>query len=149
MAVKFPFVSALICERVLLEQDGIASAIRAVDVFNIPAEAPPDPVIQFWLFASLKTVPVPDATFRFGVTLIRVNGEREKLTTKEPGKLPIYEGDASIPSGINIMLQVNIIARNMGTAYLEIDIDGEPITRVPFTMRRLPKPDQPTPELKQ
>ena len=38
MAVHFEFVSALICERILREVDGVTSAIRIVDVFPISDE---------------------------------------------------------------------------------------------------------------
>jgi len=105
---------------------------------------PPDPVVQFWLLATFKTAPIPDDEFQVSVTLVRSNGEREKLNLPLPTtvKIPVYEGDPSIPGGFNIAAQINLVARNMGTGYLEINLDGEMITRVPFTLRQL-KPEVP------
>jgi hypothetical protein len=140
MPVKFPFVTAFICERALLDVENIVSAIRLVDIFNIPANAPTDPVIQFWLVASMKAVPVPEGEFRVGITLVRVSGERSKIALpNDPISLSTFEGDRSIPGGINIVVPLQIIARNMGTAHFEIDVDGEVVARVPFTTRRVPE----------
>jgi hypothetical protein len=50
MAVKFPFVSAFLCEKILQEKDGINTAIRIVDIFNIAADAPPDAGVHFFGF---------------------------------------------------------------------------------------------------
>ena len=138
MAVKFEFVSAFICERVLMEADGVTSAIRIVDIFFVPEGAPEEAIVPFYLIVLLKTVPVPDEEIRIGVTLIRANGERERLPDPpgQPFKLQLFSGDPSIPGGFSLILHANIKPRNMGTCFLEIDVDGEPVTRVPFTLRR-------------
>jgi hypothetical protein len=79
MAVKFPFVSALLCERVLIDQDKLVSAIRIVDVFQVPEGTPEGTAIQIWAIVTLKTVPVPDETVRVGAWLVGVSGERKRL----------------------------------------------------------------------
>ena len=81
MAVKFPFVSAFLCERVLQEQNNIISAIRIVDVFQIPQDVAQQAMITFFAVVALKTVPVPDA---------RVNVRIAMCVYRESGRhLPI------------------------------------------------------------
>jgi hypothetical protein len=141
MAVKFPFVSAFLCERVLQEKDGIVSAIRIVDVFQIPEDAPSETVIQFFAVVSLRTVPVPDEEVRVGVTIVNALGERQRLPdpSEKPFRLSALDGDASVPNGISLIMQLNIKPKNMGTCFVEIDVDGEVVTRIPFTIRQIPK----------
>lgn len=139
MAVKFQSVSALICERILQEADGITSAIRIVDIFQIASDTPPDALIQFWVLIMLKALPVPDK-FKIGVTLVRADGEREKLPDPpgQPLSLVKFADDPSIPSGVTLAIQMNIKPKKVGTSYVEVDADGEALIRIPFTIRRLP-----------
>src|ERR1041385_470220 len=94
MAVKFTLVSAFLCERVLQEKDNVFSAIRIVDIFQIPENATEETVVRFVAVVLLKALP-SDESFRIGVTLVRVAGDREKL--KDPSgqqyKLTPFEGD--------------------------------------------------------
>ena len=143
MAVKFQFVNAFLCERALIDQDKILSAIRIVDLFQVPENAPETTVLQFYAIISLKLFPVPDETVLIGATLVRVNGEREPIAYSHSGKpfrLLDHSPDPSVPGGLNLVIQLNIVPKNAGTAYFEIDVDGEVVTRIPFTIRRIPAP---------
>lgn len=141
MAVKFEFVSAFICERVLQEEGGIVSAIRIVDVFFVPEGAPEDTPISFYVVASLKTVPVPDSEVTVGITLVRTTGEHEQLAQPQKYHLLSYNNDPSIPGGFNLLMQLNVKPKNMGTCYVEIEVDGT-VVRIPFTFRRPPQTAQ-------
>jgi hypothetical protein len=140
MAVTFPFVTALLCEKVLTEPGGVHSAIRIVDIFQIAADAPPETVVQFFALISLKTVPVPDAKVRVRVSLVGPSGKREQLPDPpdQPYGLPLFEGDKSIPSGLSMVFQINVKPTNFGTGYVEIEVDGQLAVRIPFTIRKLP-----------
>jgi hypothetical protein len=143
MAVKFQFVSAFLCERVLFEQDNIVSAIRIIDIFQVP-EGVDSTTLAFSFFAvvSLRLVPVPDAEVNVGITLVRVSGERESLpfAIRNPYKLREANPDPSLPGGISLIMQLQIVPKNFGTCYLEINVDGEVATTIPFTIRRVPAP---------
>jgi|SRR5580698_3997335 hypothetical protein len=147
MAVKFPFVSAFLCEKILQEKDGINTAIRIVDIFNIAADAPPDAGVHFFGFVSLKTAPVPDSKVTIRVAIVSPIGTREYLpdAPDQPYSLSVFEGDPTVPTGLMLVFEINIIPKNLGTGYLEIEADGEVAVRLPFTIRRLP-PAQSVPE---
>jgi|SRR5579863_7675811 len=116
MAVKFPFVSAFTCERVLREKDDVLSAIRLVDVFFVPEDAPVGAVIQFYAFVSLKIVPAPDEEITLGLTLIRPTGEREHVPAPSgPTKIQKFRDDPSVPVGVTIIMQVSVKVKDMGT----------------------------------
>ena|SRR5208283_332642 len=137
MAVHFEFVSALICERILREADGVTSAIRIVDVFPISNEAKS---IEFFVVVSLKAVPVPEGDeFRITLALVNPLGERGPLPEPpgQPFKLMKPFDDPSVPGGVAFGLHLEIVPKHTGTYYVEINLDGEIITRVPFTVRRL------------
>lgn len=140
MAVKFQYINAFVCERVLVEQDGVVSAIRMVDVFNIPADAPSEPLIQFWLVVILKVEPpVPDEEIHLGITMVRATGERVSLPAPPQAvKLRRDGTDPTLPGGIAFLGQFNLTINNFGTAYIEADVDGKVVARVPVTFRKLP-----------
>lgn len=126
-------VNAFFCERVIQDAtDGVPSVIRLVDVFLLPEDRPADQAIGFFMFVTVKFKVgfIPGKT-PFTFTLIRSNGEREKIAeqTADPPQKQVPG-----PSGIGVVLQVGIIPRNMGTAYIEVAIDGDIIATVPFTL---------------
>lgn len=139
MALKFQSVNAFTCERVLVEQDGVISAIRMVDLFNIAADAPPEPTIQFWLVVILKVLPVPEEEIRFGITQVRTSGERTRLPSPAQalkfGKSGI--DDPAAPGGAVVLAQFNLTIKHFGTSYLEVDVDGNIVANVPITVRKL------------
>ena len=141
MAVEFPFITAFLCERVLFDQDKLVSAIRIVDLFNVPEDVPPTFVIQFFAVISLRVAPpVPDEQVRIAIWLRRVSGERERLADppNQPYNLREMNPDPSSPSGVSLVLQFNVIPKNFGTCYIEVEADGTIVTRIPFTIRRVP-----------
>jgi hypothetical protein len=133
--------SAFLCERVLVETDSVLSAIRMVDMFIVPDERPPDFVINFWLVATAKlAVGIPPTELTFTFTLVRPNGEREALQQhKAATKMPII--DTGVPVGAGIVVQFQIAVKNLGTLYIEIEVEGKEIklerrvcAKVPFTL---------------
>jgi hypothetical protein len=142
MAVDFQFVSAFLCERTLQEkQDEVLSAIRLVDTFLVPVDRPEHFAIQFALVWSFRTLTPPDpAGYRLGITLIRSTGDRERLIEPTEMQPQAKFVDASIPWGIAGAVPVRLLVRNLGTAFLEIEVNGTVVTRVPFTLLEPPAP---------
>jgi hypothetical protein len=140
MAVKFTYINAFLCENVLQESTGIFSAIRIVDVFQIPENVPDNFAIRFFVVGVFRMSNAPRVSVTVKVFIIRVNGERLPLPDipGQPFPLSSFEDDASIPSGINVLLEVNVKPTNMGTAFVEIEIDDEVAAKIPFTIRRIP-----------
>ena len=140
MAVKFEFVNTVICEKVLTEVDGITSAIRIVDLFFIPENAPETFVIQFTVIIALRAFITSPEEFRVGITLIGPTGNRQRLPDppEQPYKLSIFENDPSVPSGFTLIIGCAVKPTKLGTCYLEVEVNGEAITKIPFTLRRVP-----------
>src|SRR5580704_18680591 len=103
MAVKFQFVTAFLCEKVLQEQDGTLSAIRIVDVFQIPEKTLSESAIQFVAVVALKTLPALEKDVHVRVFLVGPSGRREQLKElpEGPHRLMAFRGDPSVPTGLN------------------------------------------------
>ena len=132
-------VNVFICERILYEHDGVLSAIRLVDIFSVPEDRPADFRIAFTFVAIIKFKPgyIPPDSIPMRVTLVRINNEREVL-----GEQPLQIPNKQVPGpiGVGLILQIQIIPRNLGTAYLEAAIGDEAIASIPFTLSPQPQP---------
>jgi hypothetical protein len=129
--------TALVCERVLLETDQVASAIRIVDVFTvaIAPDLPPDaaPLIQTYVLAVMKSVPGHTGEHAMRLRLINTVGESSTLI-EDQAKFEAKPGQEELPHSISIVAQLNLSVKRFGTCYVCIDIDGEEIARTPFTV---------------
>ena len=140
MPIQFKFVSAFTCERILREKDDVLSAIRLVDVFFVPEDAPAGAAVQFYVCVTLKTAPAPEEEVTLEVTLVRPTGERERVPTPGgPSKIQRFQDDPSVPVGVTIIMLTTVRVKDMGTHYLEVTADGELAVTIPFTLLR-PKP---------
>lgn len=84
-------------------------------------------------------MPVPEGEkFRITVALVNPLGERESLPEPpgQPYELRMPLGDPSVPGGIAFGLHLTVFPRNKGTHYVEIYVDGDVVTRIPFTIRK-------------
>jgi hypothetical protein len=142
---KLRLAAAVLCERVLLEKDDVASVIRLVDTFyvTVPKELPAgaNAAIPLTLLLSFKRSDEPDT-----------NIHQAKLKMQPPTgpiqDLPLditfffKPGDvASSNMIINIMFGV----KEFGRFRLDVFVDGEgPIAEIPFML--LEQTEQKTPE---
>jgi hypothetical protein len=144
MSARFPFVTALLCEKALQEGDGIASAIRIVDIFQIPKDKLGEAIIQFFLVASLRTAPVHPENLRVAAYIVGPSGGRERIKELPEGPYPVlsFADDPTIPTGLNLLIQINLKPLKFGTGFIEIEVENELEVRVPFTVRPLQLPPQ-------
>ena len=139
--------SAFLCERILQEADGVLSAIRIVDVFycpEIPADAPEGAVVlaQPHCLVMLKAQPGYREQHSIGFKLLTAKGELKPLgdtVTTDFAITKLGLGD-DVPGGASVTIKLNIGVKNFGTCYVCVYVDGEEITRVPFTL--LPQPSE-------
>lgn len=145
-------VAMFICERVLQEADGVTSAIRIVDLFNLP-EIPPDapegalPLIQAYSCAMLKFAPTFSGKHYIQSKMINTKGELVSLGEPLEYSPQMRAGAEGAPLGLNFTIQMNVAVKNLGTCYLCVYFDGEEIGRTPFTLQRQP-PLQAAPGMK-
>ena len=120
--------SAVLCERVLQEQDGTASLIRIVDRIIVFASGPdeaiaPQPV---GLFAFLN--------FRSGKArgshYVVIQQERPSGVRQPETKLSVlFEGE---DRGVNLIVSLNVVADEEGLHWFDIGLDEMFVTRVPL-----------------
>ena len=139
-----PWVTvAAFCEKLLLEGDGVPSAIRIVDTYTIPPlppEAPKEAVATI-LVQGLVSLRSGDAT---GTKVIRIFmenplGQRTELSPKDGWQSEFTGGE----QGINLQLKFALGVRNYGLCWFDVLCDDELLTRIPLKLQQ----DQ-TPEAK-
>jgi hypothetical protein len=137
-------VNLFVCERTLVEADGVLSAIRLIDIFFVPRERPVGvseevlPLVQAYGCALLKTK--PGYVGQHALEMKTLNTVGEMTSTGDPTIAKIFSkpGMEDVPGGISIAIQLNIAVKRFGTCYLCLFLDGEEIARSPFTL--LPHP---------
>lgn len=136
--------AALLCEKVIEDKRGVLSMIGVVDRTtrtvtgpNPPAQMEPFTHRLFLVVALVSG----DArgTHEVSLALQKPSGLREPLTT---GSV-LFEGD---DRGANVIVELNIEAEMEGLYWVEVFLENEVITRVPWRVvyqrltQRLPGP---------
>ena len=139
MANTKPFVQAAsVCEKILIEPDGVASLIRMVDVFHLDLESTPvvpniPPGMQFAVVIALKSGDVA-GNFDMGVRLVRPSGKVE-----DTQNIPVVlQGGGH---GANIRINVVIANPEYGLHWFDVLWSGEILTRIPLDLKKA-KPSQ-------
>jgi hypothetical protein len=125
-----PFLqTALICEKVLQEPDGVLSAIRIIDriIHTIQGPMPVDPPrIQFH-FVFLITFKSGRARGRHQIEVVseHPSGRRTNIFTTSA----LFEGE---DRGQNLVLQTGAEFDAEGLYWYDVILDDKLITRIPF-----------------
>lgn len=124
-----PYLSiAAVCDRVLIEENGIASLIRVVDrfKFNAPRDTPPDAAM------SIES----NMFFRFnwgafrGSMILRVDQVAPDGSRIEgPDQTLEYQEGSS---GVQLRIAFSFVAPMPGLYWMEAFLDGALITRLPI-----------------
>lgn len=129
--------SLTICEKILVESDNVISAIRLVDIFffnpidGVPLEKTP---VRIAVLAQCK--------FRIGsaeghalkLRLLRPSGELKDASEELEVKLVPSLHVPNAPLGLNAGVTLDVIPKEEGTHWLILLIDGEEVSRTPFTL---------------
>jgi hypothetical protein len=122
--------TAVFCERVLHEQDGVLSLIRIVDRLNVRAEGPEPPkdmpptMVQITAAITLKS---GSARGRHKVTIRPEDPSGRQLDAHELNAL--CEGEERGP---NFALNLNFVAEREGLYWFDVFFDDTPMTRIPL-----------------
>ena len=128
-----PFlVAALICERVLLERDGVLSVIRIIDqlTHTIVAAAMPDELPKVpYSFTFLISFKAGRARGRqnVAVTMEDPSGTRRQLFAQSMQ----MEGENR---GANWVIQANVTFTKEGLYWFDVLLEDEVATRIPFKL---------------
>jgi hypothetical protein len=135
-----PAVSAFLCERVLTEKDGVQTYVRVVDIFSAKITPGARARLQAWLIIILRSA---DAKGDYTVT-VRMNSPIGKITPMGEGMPAQMKGGEH---GISFNVLMIIDVEHEGVYTIDVLLDGEVVTRVPFKVRLetvLPEPEHPT-----
>ena len=134
----------LICQRAMQEKDGVYSAFRIVDIFFVDpiAEVPLErQAVQLTFLGSVRGYPGDATEHTVSIRLIRPDGDVTVLNESK-ATLEAKEAYRDLPRGLNVVGEIGVIPKQMGTHYITLTLDGEEVTRVPFTLRARAEADE-------
>ncbi len=132
--------AAVVCEKVLQEKDEVLTVVRLIDTLwvsvpkNLPADA--NPAIQVTVLLSFRKATSGTQPEKHQVS-VRLNPPSEPPVEpkKETMDLLFPEGE---PSSANVILNVSVPIREFGLFCLDVFVDDELATRVPFRLQERP-----------
>lgn len=127
-----PYLSAaVLCEKVLREQDGVLSVIRIVDRIthtiadpNPPDEMPPVPLA----FTALVAFKSGEARGSYTLRLRPEDPSGTQLSAMDQQVLFEGEGDR----GANIVVDFNFVAEMQGLYWIDVLFQDDLVTRMPL-----------------
>jgi hypothetical protein len=126
-------VNLLVCERVLVEADGIPSLIRTIDLFQVlvpnPTAGPP---VMMSVYGMARIDAADRDSHTIQLRLIRPSGEVSDVGP--PSTFVSEPKIAGIPGGVNFGGPLGVLPKEMGLHFFVLMYDGEEIARVPFTL---------------
>lgn len=124
-----PFLqAALICERLLTEQDGVVSAIRVIDRVFFVTDDDGRPVQPRHLCVLLLSFKAGSARGSFNVEIRREKPSSEQSTVLSA---PIYfEGDGD--RGANLIVNMSFEPDEPGLYWFDVLFEGNRVTRIPL-----------------
>lgn len=120
--------SAVLCEKVLQEQDGVASLIRIVDRLLVSASGPEGAIaaqpVSLVAFINLKS---GDARGSHDVVIQQESPSG--IRQQEVRLSVLFEGE---DRGVNLVMGINFIATEEGLHWFDIGLDETFVTRIPL-----------------
>ncbi|MDP6452052.1 MAG: hypothetical protein QF898_01990 [SAR202 cluster bacterium] len=133
--------AATICERVLVEQDGVKSVIRMIDRITANAVGPNVPEVMNPLTREI------DLLLRFksgsarGVYSIQIRIQKPSGESPEPMTQTVnFEGESD--RGVDLIAQLVVQFEIPGLYWFDIYLENIRITRIPLRIIYLPQPTQ-------
>ena len=123
--------AAFLCERVLVERDGVKSVIRIIDrvTHTVVSPDPPQEMEPFdyrlWLFLSFKSGSAR-GSHDLKVRLVRPSGESPAPFTQTI----LFEGDDE--RGNDVIADLNIRLTDTGLYWFDVRLNDVRVTRIPL-----------------
>jgi len=127
-------IAAIICENVMIENDGVPTIVRVIDraLFDIPPMLPPgiQPAFQVIAFFAVKAGDL-HGDHEFTVVIRMPDGKT--IPASEKWKVH-FDGDET---GGNLKLQLGLPARP-GLYWLDLTWEGDVLSSTPFRLSQAP-----------
>lgn len=126
-----PYVqTAVLCEKVLQEKDGVISIIRIIDTLNITASGVGVPEEMPAGQVNLPVVIVLKAGMLKGKYELKIVPVTPSAKRMPPTSVSAYfEGD---DRGINVMLNMSLLVKEEGVFWFEVSVQDQLLTRIPL-----------------
>jgi hypothetical protein len=129
--------SVFVCERALQEKDDVISAIRIVDIFQLPPMVPqsanlPPYAIPLVGVAFFRTAQPDSAVHAFQFQLVRPSGAAALV--QQPFLTPLALRAGGAPAGANLVVPINVLVKEFGVHELFALCDGVAIASASFTL---------------
>lgn len=127
-----PFLcAALLCEKVLLEQDGVASAIRIIDrvTRTVAGPKPPEEMEPFEYEATLMVILKAGWThgsYPLRIEMIRPPGETQVLLQQTV----FFDGGED--RGVNVVSRMRLKLSQEGLYWFEVILSDRTLTKIPM-----------------
>jgi hypothetical protein len=131
-------VAALVCERILQEGDTVFSAIRIVDLFYVPPNAPAGSAKIVYVLVMLKTT-VSNAKHRISIVHEPPNGPATEVGSQEGYQFTSNISDESVPVGFSVAIELSVALQLLGTHNVRVLVDGDEVGRAYFTFMQRPE----------
>ena len=128
---KMYCVNMIVCERMLVEQDGIGSLIRMLDVLQVAENLIATASLMLTVFSMGRSKETGDDKHTLRLDLIRPDGEVTATgLTQDISLKPALPG----PGGFNFIANVAFTPKQYGLHFFVLVYDGAEIGRVPLTV---------------
>lgn len=132
---------ALICQAVLIEKNGLQSAMRIMDAIVI---GPGMATVQFTVWTTIRSQPTDRAPHVLQVFMRKGSLKGDVVARAEPYQFRYgygsgVLGNLSGPGGFSLTtnFNVNVVEiGGLGVYYLQVDLDQVYLTCVPLTLRQ-------------
>jgi hypothetical protein len=129
--------AALICERVLQEQDGVISVIRVIDRVTLHANAPGDSDFKTFQYPVSVLVTLKSGAAR-GRGRVTMQLEKPSGEQFPAGEFPVHmEGEER---GVNIVINTMFEPDQEGLYWFDVAFNGDRLTRIPLRVMYQPLP---------
>lgn len=118
-------LSVIACEKVLLEHDGVPSAIRLLDLIFVDPKTDPEKRAPFVvsLLVSGRFKVGHNRDCRVNIELVHANGERTLLQEHDVTAQKEADRYPQAPNGFNLILQFGLIPKNLGTCFIIASVE--------------------------
>lgn len=140
--MAFQSATLVICEKVL-DENGIYSAIRIIDVLNCPPRADYVPADKYTVGVNILAIAKFDHDdmdeHTFVIELLRPEGSTSLLDVNNPVNLGKILGVPDSPKNIVMVGTVGILLKEFGSHCIRLIVDGREVAKTTFPIRLQPE----------
>lgn len=136
-----PHVStAFLCEKILIERDGVPSFIRVANRFTVPVfsgQAPPGVQIPQQIIQTTLVISLISGDLGGGKQNIKVRMQKPDHSYMSEQSLPVFFNGGD-DQGALVALPIVLASPEEGLYWFDVSLEGVPLTRIPMRVLHQP-----------